>query len=159
MSESAPKEEHELWFQAAGKVAEKALCLRAKCGTVIVKDDKIIGEGYNGPPLDDIQQSRCHDEFIPGKTKYDKTCCLHAEWRAIMNAIKRHPQEIAGSDLYFTRVDDHGVLLKSGAPFCTVCSRLALDAGVARFFLWHNDGIVGYPTLEYNNLSYLYRPE
>lgn len=145
------------WMQEAARVAEKALCLKAKCGTVIVKNGEIIGEGYNAPPLDDVNHRMCLSEYaFPGKPNYDRTCCVHAEWRAILDAVKRNPDKIAGSQLFFTRIDEEGNIKKSGEPYCTVCSRMALDAGVLEFFLWHDNGICGYPTDEYNALSYNY---
>ena len=138
----------------AAEVAEKALCLRAKCGTVVVSDGEIIGRGYNAPPLDKEENRMCDKQIAEGKPKYDKTCCMHAEWRAILDALRNNPNKIAGSKLYFTRVDDNGKILKSGKPFCTVCSRLALDCGISDFILWHEEGITSYPTDEYNQLSY-----
>jgi deoxycytidylate deaminase len=146
------------WMKRAAETAAEALCSRAKCGTVIVKDGEIIGVGYNAPPLDMEENRRCNEEFVPGKTKYDKTCCMHAEWRAIMDALKRSPDKITGSKLYFTRVDEGGNIKKSGRPYCTVCSRMALDAGIDKFLLWHEEGICEYPTDEYNRLSYEYLP-
>jgi deoxycytidylate deaminase len=144
-------------FRLAGEVARKALCLRAKCGSIIVKDGEVIGEGYNAPPLDKIEDQRCLIEYeLPQKFKYDRTCCIHAEWRAVINAFKKHPEKIVGSDLYFMRLNDQGEMTRAGVPFCTECSRIALDAGVARFFLWHEDGIKGYDAHEYNELSYAY---
>ena len=140
----------------AAEVAKFALCLRAKCGTVIVNNDEIIAFGYNAPPLDKKEDRICLQEFGPGKPKYDKTCCMHAEWRAIMDALKRNPEKIKGSRLYFTRVDEQGNIKKSGKPLCTVCSRLALDSGISEFLLWHDEGICAYPTDEYNRLSYQY---
>jgi len=50
-------------------------------------------------------------------------------------------------------------MLKSGKPYCTVCSRLALDNGIKEFVLWHTDGIKGYDTKEYNKLSYDFNKE
>jgi deoxycytidylate deaminase len=144
------------WMNEAAKVATSALCLRAKCGTVIIQNDEIIGIGYNAPPLDKIEDRLCSQDFSHGKPKYDKTCCMHAEWRAIMDALKRNPEKINGSKLYFTRVDENGNIKKSGKPYCTVCSRLALDSGIAEFFLWLEEGICSYPTFEYNKLSYEY---
>jgi deoxycytidylate deaminase len=41
----------EPYFKAAAEVAAQATCLRANCGSVIVKDGKIIGEGFNSPAL------------------------------------------------------------------------------------------------------------
>jgi deoxycytidylate deaminase len=144
------------WMEKAGEVAEKALCLKAKCGTVIVKNGKVIGKGYNAPPSDKIENRMCDKKFPAGKPKYDKTCCMHAEWRAILDAQKRNPKELKGSKLYFTRVRDTGEIIKSGKPLCTVCSRLALDVGIKKFVLWHEEGICEYPTGEYNLLSYEY---
>ena len=145
------------WMNEAAAAARRALCLKARCGTVIVQDGKIIGEGYNAPPLDDQKNRTCLDEYKnTGKPKYDHTCCMHAEWRAIMDALRKHPDKIAGSRLFFVRVDDAGNIKKSGKPYCTVCSRLALDAGIAEFLLWHEEGIGAYPTDEYNRLSYSY---
>jgi len=46
------KKEAIRWMNQATEVAGGALCFRAKCGTVIVKDGEIIGRGYNAPPLD-----------------------------------------------------------------------------------------------------------
>ena len=145
------------WMNKAAQNAEKALCLKAKCGTVIVKDGGIIGEGYNAPPLNKKENRMCGKDFGVGKPKYDKTCCMHAEWRAIMDALRRNPEKLAGSKLYFTRVDESGEIKKSGKPFCTVCSRMALDAGIEKFVLWHEEGIAEYPTREYNLLSYEYK--
>jgi deoxycytidylate deaminase len=141
----------------AADQAYKALCLRAKCGAVVVKENLIIGRGYNAPPLDDISRRRCLVEYdLPQKFKYDRTCCVHAEWRAIRDASRRHPDIIEGSTLYFTRVDDKALIKKSGKPYCTECSRMALDEGISFFVLWHDDGIAEYSTLEYNDLSYAY---
>jgi hypothetical protein len=33
---------------------------------------------------------------------------------------------------------------------------MALDAGIAEFVLWHEEGICVYPTAEYNKLSHEY---
>jgi len=143
-------------MEKAGEVAKRALCLKAKCGTVIVKDGEIIGEGYNAPPLDKEENRMCSKEFGPGKPKFDKTCCMHAEWRAIMDALKRNSEKLKESKLYFTRVDENGQIKKSGKPYCTVCSRMALDAGIEKFVLWHEEGICEYSTDEYNQLSYEY---
>src|SRR3989338_4103985 len=111
------------WMEKAAEVAGRALCHRAKCGTIIVKGGQIIGAGYNAPPLDNEENRTCNKEFGPGKPKYDRTCCVHAEWRAIMDALKRNTEKIKGSKLYFTRVDENGQIKKTGRPHCTVCSR------------------------------------
>lgn len=145
------------YFQAAADEAKQAKCLGSHCGAVIVKDDVIIGRGYNGPPLDLESSRTCSTEKDHSKRpKYDKTCCVHAEWRAILEACKQHGEKVKGSTLYFMRIDDSGDFTDAGDPYCTVCSRLALEAGLAEFALWNNGQSKIYSTDEYNALSYSY---
>ncbi len=147
------------WMQEAGESAKKALCLKALCGSVIVRDGKIIGRGYNAPALNDEKNRTCNDDELYDfsiKPHFDRTCCIHAEWRAILDTLKTNPDKIVGSKLYFSRVDKEGNIKKSGKPYCTVCSRLALDTGISEFLLWQKEGIASYPTDEYNRLSYDY---
>ena len=143
------------YFKEVARVAEKALCKRDKCGAIIVSHGIIIGKGYNAPPQDDLSNTKCSCEYpeVSRKKKSDKTCCMHAEWRAILDALK-FENNLQGSSLYFARVDEQGNLLPSGEPYCTVCSRFALDVGISEFVLEHEDGIVAYDTKEYNDLSY-----
>lgn len=150
------KQDSVYWMNKAAETAKGSLCLNAKCGAIIVKDNEIIGAGYNAPALDQEKNRMCNKEFGPRKPNYDYTCCMHAEWRAIIDALKSNPDKIKGSKLYFTRVDVDGLIIKSGELYCTVCSRLALDVGIEYFVLWHDRGIREYPTDEYNQLSYQY---
>jgi len=147
------------WIMKATEVAVHALCKKAKCGTVIVQNNEIIGMGYNAPALNKEEHRMCDSEYTPGKPKYDQTCCIHAEWRAIVDALKRNPEKISGSTLYFSRVGRDGEMKKSGKPFCTVCSRLALDSGIKTFVLLHEEGITAYSTPTYNRMSYEYSPQ
>ena len=142
------------FFRAAAVVAQEATCYRAKCGTVIVKGGVIIGRGYNGPALDDEANRTCGKRYdLTVKPKYDKTCCIHAEWRAILGACKQS-DDLSGSVLYFMRVDDKGNFTDAGDPYCTTCSRLTLEAGIERFVLWNDNGADVYDASEYNQKSY-----
>ncbi|USN88691.1 MAG: hypothetical protein H6780_04365 [Candidatus Nomurabacteria bacterium] len=149
----------EAWFQAAVVCAQSAQCSRAKCGAIIVKDSKIIGQGYNAPPQDQSCNAMCHkNQRNSPKPKSDRTCCMHAEWRAILDALQQG-HDVTGTTLYFARATDEGELLFSGQPYCTVCSRLALDVGIAYFGLWHESGPKLYDTKTYNKLSYKYHDQ
>lgn len=148
---------HLAYFKAAAVTAAKARCHRVKCGTVIVKEGIILGEGYNGPALDDESRRMCDAGLtLARKPKYDKTCCIHAEWRAIMQACKHHGDEVAGSVLYFMRVDDTGAFTDAGQPYCTTCSRLTMEAGVKEFALWNDGGADIYSAAEYDAVSYAF---
>jgi hypothetical protein len=73
-----------------------------------------------------------------------------------MDALKNYPDEIEGADLYFMRLDKEWNMSKSWKPYCTICSKMALDTWIKNFLLWHEDGITAYDTEEYNLLSYQY---
>jgi hypothetical protein len=137
--------------------ALKATCQRSKCGSIILNREEVIGRGFNSPPNNLESQRRCHrkDELKPG-FKSDRTCCTHAEQRAIMDALQHHPDQLAGAHLYFIRLDNHDQPKPSGQPYCTICSKMALDTGLATFSLWNGKTWDTWPTEEYNDLSFAF---
>ncbi len=150
--------EAEKYINEAIKIAKNSSCLRSKCGSVIVKNNEIIGKGFNSPPLNLESQRRCLiDKNTYHKKVGDKSCCVHAEQRAIMDALTRNYDKISGSILYFIRLNQNNEFLSAGKPYCTHCSKLALDSNLESFVLWHEEGICLYNTEEYNNLSFDYR--
>lgn len=145
------------WFKEAINEAVKSTCLRAKCGSIIVKDKQIIGKGFNSPPVNLESQRKClNEKSLYDEKVTDKTCCVHAEQRAIIDALKNNPDKIKDSSLYFIRLDLGDNILFSKKPYCTHCSKLALDVGIKEFILWHKKGICIYDTEEYNDLSFNY---
>ncbi|HTH92998.1 MAG TPA: hypothetical protein VL576_00770 [Candidatus Paceibacterota bacterium] len=146
---------HKKFFQIAAHVAIHSLCLRDKCGSILVLNEDVIASGYNSPPGNHTDDRKCEYQFPLDrlKPKTDCTCCMHAEQRAIMHALKSG-KDIRGSTLYFTRVDKDGEIEYSGDPYCTVCSRMAYDAGIAYWVLWHESGIKVYSAKEIYDLTY-----
>lgn len=145
----------EKYFSLAEEVARKSTCLRAKCGSVIISiEGEVIASGFNSPPRDLESQRRCMTDKSSYDSKVtDKTCCIHAEQRALLAADRNR---LVGSTLYFIRLDQSGTRSFSGNPYCTICSKMALDLGVKYFGLFHKDGPVLYETEEYNQLSFDY---
>jgi len=150
-------EEKIRFLEEAKRVAKKATCLRSKRGCVIVSEDKIIGKGFNSPPNNLESQRRCKNKKESYDKKItDKTCCVHAEQRAMADALKNNSDKLRGSKLYFIRLNSEGNISFSGKPYCTICSKIALDLGIKEFILNHKEGIKTYGTEEYNNLSFEY---
>lgn len=151
------KEEKEaLHFIAkAVDITRDSTCFRSQCGSVIVKDGERIGGGFNSPPGNQ-RLERCLKDDLPEDFISDRTCCVHAEDRAIRDAIEKNPEKIRGSRLYYIRLKDKKIM-KAGNPYCTWCSKTALDVGIAEFVLWHEEGIGVYDTREYNKLSYQFK--
>ncbi len=140
-------------LQAVVEVAKNSLCQKARCGCVITSNGEIIGSGFNSPAGN--EPARCLDEYsIPENNKHDITCCVHAEIRAIHNALSKHPTQLKNAKLYFVRLDDSDKPTSAGVPYCTLCSREALDSGISEFGLWREDHFEIFDTQEYNNLSY-----
>jgi len=151
------------YLEAANEEAALATCFRAQCGSVIVSaEGEVIGRGHNSPPLDDETNRIClpgeqeQDWDFTFKPKYDRTCCVHAEQNACLDAAKRNPDKIAGSTLWYMKRGKHGEFTGGGEPFCTACSRIAMQTGVGKFVLWHAaDGVAKVWDLpEYNRASY-----
>ena len=92
--------------------AENSYCVRRKVGAILVKDQMIISDGYNGTPAG--FENVCEDEF--GVTK---PYVLHAEANAITK-VARSGNSSDGSTLYVT------------ASPCVECSKLIIQAGIKR---------------------------
>ena len=153
------KEEQEAlnWFKEASKVAADSLCLRSKCGSVIVKSGKVVGKGFNSPPQNKVELRMCLNEYdIPAGFRHDRTCCIHAEQRAIQDGLRKG-KDMSGGRIYFIRIDEQGNKLKSKDLKCTICSRAVLDAGISEFALYSENGVQIYDTEEFNRLSYQYK--
>jgi deoxycytidylate deaminase len=145
-----------VYFQLCEQEARKSLCLRKKGGSIIVNDEGVIlGTGFNGPP-GNTRLERCLKDGIPKNFKSDRTCCMHAEQRAIIDALSKH-SNLSETTIYYLGLDLENRRLFAGRPYCTICSKLALDVGIKKFVLWHEEGIVAYDTREYNELSFAFR--
>lgn len=92
--------------------AENSYCRRRKVGALLVKDQMIISDGYNGTPAG--FENVCEDE--DGVTK---PYVLHAEANAITK-VARSGNSSEGSTLYIT------------ASPCLECSKLIIQAGIKR---------------------------
>jgi len=92
--------------------AENSYCQRRKVGALLVKDQMIISDGYNGTPAG--FENICEDE-----ADVTKPYVLHAEANAITK-IARSGNSSQGSTLYIT------------ASPCLECSKLIIQAGIKR---------------------------
>lgn len=92
--------------------AELSHCSRKKVGALIVRDGRIISDGYNGTPAG--FDNCCEDEH--GDTHW---YVLHAEANAILK-VARSTNDCGNATLYLTL-----------SP-CKDCSKLVLQAGINR---------------------------
>ena len=100
------------YVEMASVWAKNSYCKRRQVGALIVKDNMIISDGYNGTPSG--FENVCEDEH--GVTK---PYVLHAEANAITKVAKSGNSS-AGATLYVT------------ASPCIECSKLIIQAGIRR---------------------------
>jgi dCMP deaminase len=100
------------YLKMAGEWAQLSYCERKQVGAIIVKDNMIISDGYNGTPSGYIN---CCENDI-GETHW---YVLHAEANAILKVAKS-TQSSDGATLYITL-----------SP-CKDCSKLIIQSGIKR---------------------------
>jgi dCMP deaminase len=92
--------------------AENSYCERRKVGALLVKNNMIISDGYNGTPSG--FENVCEDE-----NNVSKPYVLHAEANAITK-VARSNNSSEGSTLYVT------------ASPCVECAKLIIQSGIKR---------------------------
>ncbi len=92
--------------------AENSYCKRRKVGALIVKNNMIISDGYNGTPSG--FENICEDE-----NNVSKPYVLHAEANALTK-VARSNNSSDGATLYIT------------ASPCLECSKLIIQSGIKR---------------------------
>jgi len=102
------------YMKMAREWGKLSYCKRKKVGALIVKDKRIISDGYNGTPSG--FENHCEDE--QGLTKWH---VLHAEANAI-SKVAASTQNSNGASLYVTL-----------SP-CKECSKLIYQAGIKKVF-------------------------
>jgi len=112
----------DLFVEITKLVSQRSSCVKAKQAALLIKDNRIISFGYNGPPsgslncIDDGGESRC------GKDS-NGSCFLgiHAEQNAIGYAA-RNGINTDGCIMYCTQTP------------CISCAKLVVAAGIKKFF-------------------------
>ena len=140
---------------AAGE-AKKSTCKKSQRGAIIVKDNEIIGRGYNKVTLDSLCNP-CIREDIKDNNKVELCYAIHAEQMAIIDAINNKAKTgrfLNGSRMYNIKLKN-GEMIPSGEPSCTVCSRMIYVAGI-EVVLWTENGFAIYEPREFNEASFRY---
>lgn len=111
----APEKQETLdkrYLRMASIWAENSYCQRRKVGAIIVKNQMIISDGYNGTPAG--FENICEDE-----SGFTKPYVLHAEANAITK-VARSNNSSDGATLYVT------------ASPCVECAKLIIQSGIKR---------------------------
>jgi len=121
----------EQFFMGIAKLAsQRSKDPSTQCGACIVKDNKVIGVGYNGMPngipddsIADFPWDR-EGDFLHTKYAY----VVHAELNAILNTVD--PAQLKGSTMFCTL-----------AP-CNECAKAIIQSGIKKVIFntdWRSD--------------------
>lgn len=101
-----------LYMRMARVWAENSYCVRRQVGALLVKNQMIISDGYNGTPSG--FENVCEDE-----NNVSKPYVLHAEANALTK-VARSNNSSDGATLYVT------------ASPCIECAKLIIQSGIKR---------------------------
>jgi dCMP deaminase len=98
-------------------------CIKRKVGCIIVKNNRVLSQGYNGTPSAlkncfDGGCKRCSDNSSAG-TNLDLCLCLHAEENALLYISQ---SDLFGSTLYSTLIP------------CLGCTKKIIQCGISKVY-------------------------
>ena len=99
------EEKHKKYLDVAASISKLSKCSKYQVGTVIVKNNKIVGEGINGTP---IGFTNCSDHFHTKDMTCEHVRDEHSKWSAIyeihseQNAIINSKCDLTSARLYCT---------------------------------------------------------
>lgn len=111
-------------MEMARLVARRSTCLRRQVGAVLVKDNRAVASGYNGPPSGmahcaDLGGCLREQMGVPSGERLDICRALHAEQNAILQ-------------LAITGLSGTGTTLYVTHHPCFTCAKMLAQLGVRR---------------------------
>lgn len=116
------------WLTLATKVAQRSTCIRNQVGCIIIRDNIVLGAGFNSSP---VNQKKCIDvgwcyrnkNDIESGTELEKCRASgsHAESNAICYAAK----------IGFS-IDKATLYLVGHNNICTMCRAMIINSGIKR---------------------------
>ena len=100
------------YMRMAAIWAENSYCQRRKVGALVVKDNRIISDGYNGTPSG-------FENVCENDSNVTYPYVLHAEANAITKLARSHNNS------------DNSTLYVTDSP-CIECAKLIIQAGIKR---------------------------
>jgi dCMP deaminase len=128
------KTKDDFYFDVAKSISTRSTCLCANVGAILVKDDMIISQGYNGSYRGSVN---CCDTGICKKpvsafevgasSNYEYCEAVHAEMNAIINAARFNGNVIDSvMYVYYNRIDGRN----THAHICKMCHAASKNAGI-----------------------------
>ena len=112
----------DLFVKTTKLVAKRSSCVKAHQAALLIKDNRIISFGYNGPPAGTLNCLEDGGEDVCGKDS-NGSCFLgvHAEQNAIGYAARNG-------------IDTEGCIIYCTMSPCISCAKLISAAGIKKFY-------------------------
>ena len=137
----------ETYFNICKDWAKRSSCTRRQCGAILVKNDTVFSQGYNGSVRGSLncgEETPClkdlHNEE-PLKS-YVHCPAVHAETNCIMNAA-RNGLSTLGATLYLYS----STTFDTGQP-CMGCRRFLIQAGIRDCYYMNGKGEIKHDYVE-----------
>lgn len=127
----------EKYLNVARSIAAGSACSRRKFGAIIVKNDRIIGTGYNGTARGTLNcgvDIPCIKDATnePTEVSYKYCPAVHAEENAIINS---NPSDRIGATMYLASLGEG-----TGSRPCFRCRRGLLNAQIKYMIYINQEG-------------------
>ena len=125
------------YLDLAESTLERSTCIRRCFGAVIVKNDEIIGTGYNGAPrgrknCDELGYCIREKLNVPRGERYELCRSVHAEQNAIISVER---SKMLGSTLFLCgKTFADGSYVEKSNP-CALCKRMIINAGIKDIYI------------------------
>lgn len=103
----------------------RSTCLRRQIGAVLVKDNRVLAIGYNGPPpglahCEELGGCLREKLKVPSGERHEICRAVHAELNTLLQAARLGGISAVGATLYITNLS------------CSMCARAIAAVGVTR---------------------------
>lgn len=122
------KNPDKFFYDLIMRIGQQSKCKGRQVGCLLVRDEHIIGQGYNGAPIgtscEDCPRPRCKGMDAPVGASLDQAICAHAEANGI-GFCARHGISTLGATVYLPIFP------------CTECAKLIVAAGIKEVVYEH----------------------
>ena len=127
----------EYYLGVAKSIAAGSPCVRRKFGALIVKNNAIVGSGYNGSASSTLNcgsEIPCIKDVAdePANVSYNYCPAIHAEQNAIINS---NPDERYAATMYLAPASSG-----DGDRPCFLCRRHLMNSGLLDIYFYDKDG-------------------
>lgn len=128
---------NQTYIDVAKRISDDSTCLKARCGSVLVKDGIIISTGCNGASRKEESCKDCgacaREGYKVDRTNYVGCKAIHAEINCLSNLLITGCNSVVGTEIYayYKRMNNDKV--EHVGP-CEGCMKFLKNVGVQRIY-------------------------